>query len=113
MTALAVRRRCADPDCRVVVADDGLEVCTAHIPLQLGISYRQLDYWVRRDFLRPEDASPGSGYARRWPAAELDVARRMGVLTKAGLPLPWAARFARHDWPRGELVPGVVVEVTV
>ena len=59
-----------------------------------GITYRMLDYWTRKGWLRPYHDG-GSGRDRQWPATELQVAREMGLLVKAGL-LPAAAhRVAR------------------
>lgn len=64
------------------------------------ISYRQLDHWVRRGYLRPrprhmpEDAS-GSGYPISFDDAELAIAVSMGALVRAGLKPDVAARLAR------------------
>jgi hypothetical protein len=75
----------------------------ASSPLQFGITYRQLDYWVRQGYLVPNHASPGSGSWRSWPEPEMEVARMMGVLVTAGLRPEAAARVARG----GALAPGV------
>lgn len=77
----------------------------------LGITYRQLDHWQRKGYLRPVNGFSGSGRDREWPLAEVEIARRMGRLVAAGLSVEQAARFARDTWPRGEIAPGVVVEV--
>ena len=76
-----------------------------------GITYKQLDHWTRLGHLRPE-RDWGTGYARIWTDAEVEVARRMGRLTAAGLPLGWSAQFARNGWPAGEIAPGILVSVT-
>jgi DNA-binding transcriptional MerR regulator len=60
-----------------------------------GISYRQLDYWVRCGYLRPEVAEPGSGRARRWPEEEIEIARTMRRLVDVGLTNAVAADVAR------------------
>jgi len=84
----------------------------SHVTGQLaGISYRRLDWWVRKGYLRLEDPTPGEGNWRSWPAGELEIAQRMRRLIAAGLPLEVASRFARDEWPRGEIAPGVVLEV--
>lgn len=62
---------------------------------QTGISYRQLDYWVRQGWLRPEYPHAGSGTRREWTNDELDVAVRMAKLVKAGLAHDIAANVAR------------------
>jgi DNA-binding transcriptional MerR regulator len=71
-----------------------------------GLTYRQLDFWVRRQFLKPARALPGSGTSRVWTSEELKVARKMAVLVEAGLTVEAAERAARN---RGELAPGVRV----
>lgn len=63
--------------------------------LAADITYRQLDYWCRSGWLRPYHASPGSGIRRFFPPAELEVARAMVLLIKAGVAPPVAARAAR------------------
>ena len=78
----------------------------------MGISYRQLDYWTRLGHLRPDAARPGSGNARYWPETEIEIARRMGRLAAAGLPLGFAAQMARETWPAADLAPGITVTVT-
>jgi DNA-binding transcriptional MerR regulator len=78
---------------------------------ELGITYRQLDYWTRKGHLHPLN-DVGTGIAREWTEAELEIARRMGRLTAAGVPVERAATFARNTWPRGEIAPGIVIEVT-
>ncbi len=73
-----------------------------------GLTYRQVDYWVRRGYLRPEHATDGSGSVREWPAEELAVGERMGRLVAAGMAPVAAAVAARHDGPV-EIAPGVWV----
>jgi len=77
----------------------------------LGITYRQLDFWSRAGHLVPDNPDPGSGTPRTWPPQELEIARRMGKLTGAGIPPSLAAKFAREDWPRGEIGDGIWLEV--
>lgn len=78
----------------------------------LGISYLQMWRWTSAGYLRPLNPEPGSGRALEWPPAELEIARRMGRLTAAGLPLAFAARMARDSWPTGELAEDITVIVT-
>lgn len=92
----------------------GLSVCWRHIASELGITYRQLDTWSRCGWLRPEHppsrhGDSGSGAPRRWTEEELEIARRMGRLTSAGLAVANAAAFARGSWPAGEIGPGLVL----
>lgn len=73
-----------------------------------GLTYRQLDHWTRRGWLRASNADCGSGYERHWPESELQVAETMYRLLAAGLTVQ-----AAHDVARGgtELAPGVRVLV--
>ena len=75
---------------------------------ELGISYRQLDNWVRLGLLRPLHVG-GSGVNREWTRAELDVARLMGRLVAAGMKPALAERLARSR--RCEISPGIWIEV--
>ena len=75
-----------------------------------GISYRQLDYWVRKGFLQPAPGPEGSGRPRRWTAGEIELARTMGRLIRAGLPLETAHKVALSG-ERCEIAPGVWIEV--
>lgn len=77
---------------------------------ELGISYRQLDHWIRLGLLKPLHLGGGSGNAREWTRAELNVARTMGRLVAAGLKPEPASRVARSGG-RCEVAPGVVIEV--
>ena len=70
---------------------------------ETGATYRKLDYWVRIGLLHPRNPAPGSGAQRVWPARELQVAKRMVELTKAGLTVAAAHHAARHG---GQLLTG-------
>jgi DNA-binding transcriptional MerR regulator len=69
----------------------------------LGVSYRRLDYWTRRGYLKPDGNGLGSGYWRRWPDDELAVAALMARLVGAGLVLDVAAKIARAAIESGQL----------
>jgi len=60
-----------------------------------GCSYRQIDYWVRTGYLRPERGRSGSGHWRRWPESEARIAIVMSRLIRCGFAVPDAARIAR------------------
>jgi hypothetical protein len=99
--------------CAAPVSSPGLDVCNGHIPDELGITYRQLDYWSRRGHLHPgraDPARPWSGSARTWTPAELEVARLMGLLTAAGL-TPGAAERVARAGGCCEIAPGIRVEL--
>ena len=63
-----------------------------------GATYRRLDWWVRQGFLFPVrgEGEDGSGYERRWPELELEVAALMTRLTAAGFCTAAAAQIARE-----------------
>ena len=88
---------------------------SADIVSKAAISYRQCDFWTVRGFLRPERTWRGrrwgSGSPRIWSRAELGVARTMGRLVRAGLPLETAHEIARSGETRAELAPGVWLEL--
>ena len=79
-----------------------------------GITYRQLDHWIRRGWLKPGRLPPkfasGQGGSRDWPAAEVAVACRMARLVAAGLTHEAAAELARAPG-RHVLAPGITIEV--
>jgi hypothetical protein len=83
--------------------------------LTAGLSPRQLEYWVGRGYLRPETASPGTGFPRRWPPTEQQIAHLMVRLTHAGLIPGVAASAARvaieHGLTEIVLSDGIVVGV--
>jgi len=80
--------------------------------LDTGITYRQLDYWVRKGWLLPGVGAPGHGYPRDWPASEIAVARAMIRLIQAGIALETAAAIARTGSRAVEVTPHVVVVIT-
>ena len=69
--------------------------------LAAGITYRQLDYWCKTGYLRPDSASPGSGYRRRFAPEERDVARLMLLLIEVGVEPAGAAKAAREGIDNG------------
>jgi DNA-binding transcriptional MerR regulator len=78
-----------------------------------GLTYRQLDYWVRQGYLQPDNPEPGSGVNRKWSTLEIAVATTMGALVNAGLAVEKAAVIARETltYPMGRatLAPGIEV----
>lgn len=73
------------------------------ILLETGATYRMLDYWCRTGLLLPKNPTPGSGAQREWPAREVQIAKRMVELTRAGLTVHAAHHAARHG---GQLLTG-------
>jgi hypothetical protein len=72
---------------------EGSTHATAPDFIRLGLTYRQVDHWTARGWLHPDAQHPGSGYQRRWPRTELEVARLMRRMTNVGIE-PWAAHSA-------------------
>jgi len=61
-----------------------------------GPSYRQIEYWVDKGYLRPEGAgNEGDRAMWSWPPAEQRVAVAMGRLVADGLRPDVAERIAR------------------
>lgn len=101
---------CSRLACEELTVAPDRDLCLDCLLGDLGISYRQLDYWSRKGHLRP-GGQRGTGHVRQWAPAELEVAARMARLTAAGIAVETAAAFARGGWPRGEIAPGVVLQV--
>lgn len=62
-----------------------------------GVSYRQLNYWAQRGYLRPVATRPGSGRMLEFSDLELKVAELMARLVVAGLTPAAAERVARGE----------------
>lgn len=63
-----------------------------------GVSYRQLDYWIRAGYVKPMgDPGPGTGNAREFSWVQVQIATWMARLVKAGFTPAAAARIASPD----------------
>jgi hypothetical protein len=73
-----------------LLSDDFLEACP-------GLTYRRLDHWTRRGFLRTRirEDEDRQGCPRYWPPEEVPVAQVMIALTAAGLTPEAAVSVAR------------------
>lgn len=79
------------------VADEvELEHSSADLITAASISYRQLDYWTRKKYLRTRTNRRGSGHPRDYSDAELAIAVRMARLIAVGFTPKRAAAIARH-----------------
>ncbi len=64
--------------------------------IRAGLTYRRLDVWTSKGWLRPENGlNPGSGRERRYPHSELQIGALMVRLTDEGVEVETAARIAR------------------
>lgn len=75
-----------------------MELMDSYVPAPIaahGVTYRQLNWWVRQGYLRPANPHPGSGTRRVWSTKELRVGARMAALVAAGLLPRFAAEAAR------------------
>ena len=85
---------------------------------EFGTSYRQLDYWIRREYIHtvPNERT-GSGYSRQLSEDEIEIARYMIRLINAGFVVGTAALVARRfvlEGTRETLLPdGVVIKMKV
>ena len=66
-------------------------ISSADVVAGAGITYRQMDYYARRGFIAPEVFRGGSRFNRARAPAVIVIARTIGRLTAAGLPLETAA----------------------
>lgn len=66
------------------------------------LTYRQLNHWCDKGYLRPEGQGLGSGYQREWPVRERRMALMMSRLVSAGVARPELAhkiaREALRNW---------------
>lgn len=73
-----------------------------------NISYRQLDHWTSRGYLKARRglSNPGHGIRRQYTKREAEVAEHMARLVHDGVAPDRAARAARDLAARGETVLG-------
>ncbi len=77
----------------------------------VGPTYRQIDHWTRTGLLRLVDGiRTGSGFARLWPAEEVEIAGMMHRLCQAGIGPDLAHQIARAGGDH-EIGPGIRVTV--
>lgn len=76
-----------------------------------GITYRQLDYWTTRGYLKARHgaANPGSGVPREYTPREALVAEHMARLVRDGVTPDRAAKVARQLATRGHAALGGAV----
>lgn len=80
------------------------ELCTL-----AGLSFRQADYWTRTGLITPiDEATPGQGNYRRYSAAEVDKAKAVSALLRAGLQLPSIRKHIHEFLSTGQLTTGPV-----
>lgn len=79
----------------IIETDEGPRYNAADVPAAIGVTYRQLDYWVRKGYLEPENVECGSGHQRLFPPDEFAVALTMAHLVRGGFTVDQAARLAR------------------
>lgn len=68
------------------VDDRSLLLSTVEVCRRAGVSYRQLDYWIRCGILTPAREARGSGSARRFTATDLLAVWVAGRLGRMGVP---------------------------
>lgn len=67
------------------------EVCE-----RTGLSYRQLDYWVRKRILTPSIEANGSGTRRQFSDRDVAMLLVLASLRKSGYELEALRRFAQE-----------------
>lgn len=66
---------------------------------EMGITYRQLDFWTKMKYLIPEVSA--DGFTKRYSEEEKAIARLMGVLVRCGFRPGAAAIVARNAIAEG------------
>lgn len=68
---------------------------SAELVALAGISYRMLDHWIRRGWVKPRGGR-GSGFLRSFTETEAAVVCTAGQLVKLGIVPERATRYARE-----------------
>jgi hypothetical protein len=77
----------------------GMGLDTAEVCAAARITPRQLNHWVRRGYVTPQDPErSGSGRPFSFSPVEVGVAVRIGMLVAQGYRVAAAAQVARDDW---------------
>lgn len=63
--------------------------------MEMGITFRQIDYWCKKGYLNPKNANMGPGTSRYFDDEEVAVAKHMHGLILAGFVVDVAHRVAR------------------
>jgi DNA-binding transcriptional MerR regulator len=88
-----------------------VEACTAS-----GATYRQLDYWIKLGYLKPDNAKDGSGSQRTWNGTEVAVAHLMIRLLRVGFIPKKASEIARsvvNGEPSTQLDQGIYLDINL
>lgn len=62
-----------------------------------GVTYRQLDYWVRAGYVKAKPGHQGSGHLREFSYVQSQQCAWMARLVKAGFTVDKAAAMAHGD----------------
>jgi hypothetical protein len=81
--------------CEVLKPDEPVLMNAQQLADYLKVSYRQIDYWIRTEYLLVPNCG-GSGYKRAIPEVEVRVATLLVRLLHAGLTLSAAGITARR-----------------
>ena len=92
------------------------------LKLPAGVTYRQLNYWIKQEYFPPEDAAaltPGVGNRYHLTTGQRRMLAVMGQLTLAGLAAQPAAKIAvrarrqAHGMLETSIRPGVMIQVNL
>jgi DNA-binding transcriptional MerR regulator len=61
------------------------------------VSYRQMDFWLRKGWVPNAPEAKGTGTPREWDEKHVEFFRRMGLLTRAGVYPEKAQKIAKGD----------------
>jgi DNA-binding transcriptional MerR regulator len=62
-----------------------VELTTTELAKRIGVTFRQLDYWVRSGKLQIPQDRPGSGVRRLWSPEQARRAQAFAALVRAGV----------------------------
>lgn len=80
--------------------------------IRAGVSYRQLDHWIRSGYVPGVDSAGGRGHAREFTAQGERRVILLGQLTRAGFTLAKALQIAQR-FERGDVAFDLGNELTL
>lgn len=61
----------------MTIAEEQMTFSTLEVSVLTNVSYRQLDYWLRKGYISILEDAEGSGSRRRWTLEEINQLRRV------------------------------------
>lgn len=87
------------------MTDDDQLIGSAELREVTGLSFRRVDWWTRKGWIRPVNPAAGAGEPRLYPRTEGEIAAlAVALVDEAGFTPKAAARWARAWWDEGGAV---------